>query len=154
MDVEAELRRVAKLLETEIHVAGSSKRAVERRLEVAAGYLTKVVKGGIEFRLRHILEVAEVTGFDVAEFFHKAFPRAPEAPAGSRGAPLGSLAEADLEARIDRAVARHLAPVLAQLAEIRQALAAPRATGEPRAAGEPSDEAAAEDEPDAARRLG
>jgi hypothetical protein len=32
MDIDSEIRRVAKLLETEIHVAGSSKRAVEKKL--------------------------------------------------------------------------------------------------------------------------
>jgi hypothetical protein len=134
MDVEAELRRVAKLLETEIHVAGSSKRAVERKLNVAAGYLTKVVKGGIEFRLRHILEVAEVTGFDVAEFFRKAFPLEPGTEAG--GGP-AAWNEDELEARIDRAVARHVAPLLAELAEIRRGLATPETEPERRSGADP-----------------
>src|SRR5262245_49803352 len=112
MDVEAELRRVARLLETEIQVAGSSKRAVERRLEVAPGYLTKLIKGAIEFRLRHVLEIAEVTGFDVAEFFHKAFPPAPGAePAAERAAGAPPAADLEPELRIERAVARRLEPV-------------------------------------------
>lgn len=132
MDIEAELRRVARLLETEIQVAGSSKRAVERRLEVAPGYLTKVIKGGIEFRLRHVLEVAEATGFDVAEFFHKAFPLPPGAAAAGEGAPPAISAagatgaspapEGELERRVERAVARRLEPLLAELAELRRAL--------------------------------
>jgi hypothetical protein len=112
MDVEAEIRRVAKLLETEIHVAGSSKRSVEKKLEVGAGYLTKVIKGGLELRLRHILEVAEATGFDVAEFFHKAFPRKP----GADARPL-PVTEEELDERIERTVTRQVRPIEARLLE-------------------------------------
>ena len=124
MDIEAEIRRVAKLLETEIHVAGSSKRAVEKKLDVAAGYLTKVVKGGIEFRLRHILAVAEVTGFDVAEFFHKAFPRKPGASGEARTL---QISDDELVEKIDRALARQLRPIQARLAALESPPASPPA---------------------------
>jgi hypothetical protein len=121
MDVEAEIRRVAKLLETEIHVAGSSKRSVEKKLEVGAGYLTKVIKGGLELRVRHILEVAEATGFDVAEFFHKAFPRKPGAEGGTLSLPIS---EEELTEKVERAVARQVRPIEARLKAIQEALPA------------------------------
>lgn len=122
MDIDAEIRRVAKLLETEIHVAGSSKRAVEKKLGVAAGYLTKVVKGGLELRLRHVLEVAEATGFDVAEFFQKAFPPKTAATSGRREAGVSPGEIAEMEERLRES----MNGIRSQLAEIRQTQLAER----------------------------
>lgn len=137
MDVEAEIRRVAKLLETEIHVAGSSKRAIEKKLDVGAGYLTKVIKGGLELRLRHILEVSEATGFDVAEFFHKAFPLKPGVEADARPQPVSeeelTRQLRPMEARLLQAIreGQSTAPPPAEAAPDRRDAAAAHASAGP-----------------------
>jgi hypothetical protein len=77
MEIESEIRRVARLLEIEIRLANTSKRAIEKKLGWAPGYLTKVIKGGLELRVRHVLAVASAAGFSVGEFFAKTFPSAP-----------------------------------------------------------------------------
>jgi hypothetical protein len=103
---------------------------------VAAGYLTKVVKGGLELRLRHVLEVAEATGFDVAEFFQKAFPPKTAATSGQREPSVGLEEMAEMEARIRKRIKGAQSQLAEQLAEIRQTQLAERnpALPEPKAA--------------------
>lgn len=105
MDIEAEIRRVARQLEIEICVAGFSKRTVERKLGWGSGTLTKVVKGDLELRLRHILAVAQVTGLDVTEFFQKTFPRRIDPEKAETAA---ELTVKPLEPVVDRTLAHHL----------------------------------------------
>jgi hypothetical protein len=71
---DPEVRRMSALLKTAIQLSGASNRDVERRLGLSAGYLSRLFSGGIEFKVKHVLDVSEVIELDPAEFFHLALP--------------------------------------------------------------------------------
>lgn len=72
---EAEVARVAELLKTAIRMSGASNREIERRLGLSAGYLSRLFSGGIELKVKHVLDISEVIQLDAGEFFALVFPR-------------------------------------------------------------------------------
>jgi transcriptional regulator with XRE-family HTH domain len=81
--VDAEIRRLATLLEAVLRYRGPSgglrvgARAIERQLGWSAGTLSRVLQGKIELRVRHVLDLLEVLGMSAEDFFELAYqPRA------------------------------------------------------------------------------
>ncbi len=72
---DAEIARIAELLKTAIRLSGASNREVERRLGLSAGYLSRLFSGGIELKVKHVLDIGEVIELDAGEFFQLVFPR-------------------------------------------------------------------------------
>lgn len=79
--VDSEIRRLADLLEAVLRYRGGAEntglrvgaRAIERKLGWSAGTLSRVLKGKIEFRVRHVLDVLEVLRIPPQDFFELAY---------------------------------------------------------------------------------
>ncbi len=76
-----EIVRIAAALRTAIRLSGISHRQVERELGLSTGYLTRILAGQVELRVRHVLDVCRVIGLPPDRFFGALFPQqdAPEA---------------------------------------------------------------------------
>jgi len=82
-NVESEIRRLADLLEAVLRYRGGAEntglrvgaRAIERKLGWSAGTLSRVLKGKIEFKIRHVLDVLEVLRISPLDFFELAYGR-------------------------------------------------------------------------------
>ncbi len=77
VEVAAEVGRVTAALRTAIRLSGVSHREIERRLFLSTGYLTRILKGEVELRVRHVLEVLRIIGFPVGNFLGALFPATP-----------------------------------------------------------------------------
>lgn len=79
--IQEEIARIAAALRTAIRLSGTSHRHVERELGLSTGYLTRILAGQVELRVRHVLEVCRVIGLPPDRFFAALFPHqaAPEA---------------------------------------------------------------------------
>ena len=104
--VDTEIRRLASLLESVLRYHGGQSgglrvgaRALERQLDWAAGSLSKILKGKVEFRFRHLFDVLEALGVPPEDFFELAYQKPAPASSvqdlmgflesrGRRGAPL------------------------------------------------------------------
>lgn len=75
--VAVEVRRVAAALRTAIRLSGVSHRHVERSLYMSTGYLTRILGGEVELRVRHVLQICEVIDFPVGNFLGALFPAEP-----------------------------------------------------------------------------
>src|SRR5262245_8221922 len=89
--VQVEVERVAAALRTAIRLSGVSARHIERTLHMSTGYLTRILAGQVELRMRHVLDVCRVIGLPAGSFFTALFPASPP--------------DAAAEARLPRALA-------------------------------------------------
>ena len=71
---DAEVARISELLKTAIRMSGASNREIERRLGLSGGYLSRLFSGGIELKVKHILDISEVIQLDPGEFLQIVFP--------------------------------------------------------------------------------
>ncbi len=71
---DAEVARIAELLKMAIRMSGASNREIERRLGLSGGYLSRLFAGGIELKVKHILDISDVIQLDPGEFLQIAFP--------------------------------------------------------------------------------
>ncbi len=69
-----EIARIAAALRTAIRLSGISHRQVERELGLSTGYLTRILAGQVELRVRHVLDVCRVIGLPPDRFFGAMFP--------------------------------------------------------------------------------
>lgn len=69
-----EIARIAAALRTAIRLSGISHRQVERELGLSTGYLTRILAGQVELRVRHVLDVCRVIGLPPDRFFGALFP--------------------------------------------------------------------------------
>jgi transcriptional regulator with XRE-family HTH domain len=69
-----EIVRIAAALRTAIRLSGISHRQVERELGLSTGYLTRILAGQVELRVRHVLDVCRVIGLSPDRFFGALFP--------------------------------------------------------------------------------
>ncbi len=67
--------QVAKALAAAVRTAGRSRLSLERQLDLSSGYLSKILGGTVELRMRHVLMILDALEVDPAEFFRTAFPR-------------------------------------------------------------------------------
>lgn len=71
---DAEVARISELLKMAIRMSGASNREIERRLGLSGGYLSRLFSGGIELKVKHILDISDVIQLDPGEFLQIAFP--------------------------------------------------------------------------------
>src|SRR6185436_5910476 len=71
---EDEVVRLTNLLSAAVKFSEITQREVERKLGLSSGSLSRLFSGGIELKVKHILDVCEVIGFPPARFFHAAYP--------------------------------------------------------------------------------
>jgi transcriptional regulator with XRE-family HTH domain len=71
---EDEVVRLTNLLSAAVKFSDVTQREVERKLGLSSGSLSRLFSGGIELKVKHILDVCEVIGFPASRFFHAAYP--------------------------------------------------------------------------------
>jgi transcriptional regulator with XRE-family HTH domain len=75
---EDEVVRLTNLLSATVKFSNITQREVERKLGLSSGSLSRLFSGGIELKIKHILDICEVIGFSPARFFHAAYPHREE----------------------------------------------------------------------------
>jgi len=133
--VEAEIDRLKSLLQTVLRHRGPGQglrvgaRALERQLGWAAGTLSRVLQGKIEFRFRHLFDVLEAIGIPPEDFFELAYPKPSRSGGGAaqellellesrgrhgppqRGRPEAAITDDELDRRILAALLRLKVPL-------------------------------------------
>jgi len=77
-----EVVRIAEALSTAIRLSRVSYRQIERSLGLSSGYLTRILKGQVELRMNHVLNVCEVIGLPPGSFFSALYPAGGSHPIG------------------------------------------------------------------------
>ena len=80
---ESEVKRLTGLLGSAIKFSGWTQREIEKHHGWSSGSLSRLLSGGIELKLKHVLDVCEVIGFPPERFFHAAYPKADGGDAGA-----------------------------------------------------------------------
>ena len=75
---EDEVVRLTNLLSAAVKFSNVTQREVERKLGLSSGSLSRLFSGGIELKLKHVLDVCEVIGFPPSRFFRAAYPQRDE----------------------------------------------------------------------------
>ncbi|HVG06782.1 MAG TPA: hypothetical protein VNM67_03690 [Thermoanaerobaculia bacterium] len=75
---EDEVVRLTNLLSAAVKFSNITQREVERKLSLSSGSLSRLFSGGIELKIKHILDVCEVIGFAPSRFFRAAYPQRDE----------------------------------------------------------------------------
>src|SRR5215211_3694778 len=88
---EAEVVRLTNLLASAIKFSGWKQRDIEKSLGLSSGSMSRLLSGGIELKIKHVLEICEVIGFPPSRFFHASYPAAEDG--GSDAARLQRLLE-------------------------------------------------------------
>lgn len=70
-----EVVRLTNLLSATVKFSNITQREVERKLGLSSGSLSRLFSGGIELKVKHILDICEVIGFPPSRFFHAAYPQ-------------------------------------------------------------------------------
>lgn len=136
IDNGPEVVRLTQLLAAAVKFSNTTQREIERKLGLSSGSLSRLFSGGIELKLKHVLDICEVIGFPPSRFFAAAFPHADERPESERlqrlleqlhpdacatsslapAAPAAGPSTADLERTVQRLVHEALAGTFARLA--------------------------------------
>lgn len=69
-----EVIRLTNLLAAAIKFSNVTQREVERKLGLSSGSLSRLFSGGIELKVKHILDICGVIGFPPERFFQAAYP--------------------------------------------------------------------------------
>lgn len=77
---------MAEALQTALRYKDGTRQKLERELGYSRGYISKILNGTVEMRVRHIFEILGALGIEPWEFFQLAYP----APAGAKGKKVGS----------------------------------------------------------------
>ena len=75
---EDEVVRLTNLLSAAVKFSNVTQREVERKLGLSSGSLSRLFSGGIELKVKHVLDVCEVIGFPPSRFFRAAYPQRDE----------------------------------------------------------------------------
>jgi transcriptional regulator with XRE-family HTH domain len=75
---EAEVTRLTNLLTSAIRFSGWKQRDIEKALGMSSGSMSRLLSGGIELKIKHVLEICSVIGFPPSRFFHASYPTAEE----------------------------------------------------------------------------
>lgn len=78
--IDAELRRLVGVLEELMVSSRRSQRDLERELDLGNGYLSHLFKGRRELKVKHILMLGRVLGFDLLSFAERAYRRRGRTP--------------------------------------------------------------------------
>lgn len=101
MPAEDDVQRVLSLLKRAIRSSGMSQKEVDRKIGVKPGYLSQVMIGRLDLKVKHLLRALEAIDVDPAGFFNLAFPDDRQATA--RGGDLLSLLPSSVTASEGRA---------------------------------------------------
>ena len=71
---EKEVARLRELLRRATRVAGVSNKEIEAKLNMSSGSLSRLFAGGIELKMKHVLDILRQIGMTPAEFFRLVFP--------------------------------------------------------------------------------
>jgi hypothetical protein len=74
---DEEVARFAEFLSTLIRSSGRTRQGVEQHLGMSSGYLSKILSGVVELRMRHVLMVLEAVGLQPADVFPQAYQPTP-----------------------------------------------------------------------------
>lgn len=75
---EDEVVRLTNLLAAAVKFSNTTQREVERKLGLSSGSLSRLFSGGIELKVKHILDVCQVIGFSPSRFWYAAYPQREE----------------------------------------------------------------------------
>ena len=73
---EAEVTRLTNLLASAIKFSGWKQRDIEKALGWSSGSMSRLLSGGIELKIKHVVEIGAVIGFPPSRFFHASYPTA------------------------------------------------------------------------------
>lgn len=73
MNTQAEVQRIVRLLEAAFRVSKVPLRAFERKIGMGSGTLSRIFRGEIELKLRHVFDVLSGLGIPAEEFFALAY---------------------------------------------------------------------------------
>jgi transcriptional regulator with XRE-family HTH domain len=71
---KAEGARITAMLQSAIRLSNLTYRDVERELGWSVGTITRLMRGGLEFKLKHLLSILRVIHFPPARLFAVAYP--------------------------------------------------------------------------------
>lgn len=77
-NTESEVARLRELLRQAIRVSNVTNREIERRLGMSQGSLSRLLAGGIELKVQHILDILAILGLHPGTFFEVAYPDSPK----------------------------------------------------------------------------
>lgn len=100
-----EEQRLAELLRLKILGSGHTQREVERRLHWGKGYISQLLRGSFDLKVKHVYAILEVIGLSPEAFFGELYRLVPaeggvEAARGAAGRhrPAGTMGPEELEA--------------------------------------------------------
>jgi transcriptional regulator with XRE-family HTH domain len=74
--MEDEVRRATKLLETVMQATGMTRKDLDQKLGAGPGYVSQVLTGRMELKLRHILAILRALEIEPSLFFQTLYPEA------------------------------------------------------------------------------
>src|SRR4029079_5435269 len=74
MTIDEEVRRATKLLETVMQAAGLTRKDLDQKLGAGPGYVSQVLTGGMELKLRHVLAILRALDVEPSVFFQTLYP--------------------------------------------------------------------------------
>ncbi len=115
---DEQVTQLTKLLSMVARTVGKPRQHLEWELGLSPGYLSKILNGNVELRVKHVLMITEALGMTPADFFRLANPRPTartpsqllEAVRAAIAQPAGTESEgaADFDARVQRSILRLL----------------------------------------------
>jgi transcriptional regulator with XRE-family HTH domain len=74
MELDDEVRRATKLLETVMQAAGLTRKDLDQRLGAGPGYVSQVLTGRMELKFRHVLGILHALEVAPSVFFQTLYP--------------------------------------------------------------------------------
>ncbi len=74
MTIDDEVRRATKLLETVMQAAGLTRKDLDQKLGAGPGYVSQVLTGRMELKLRHVLAILRALEVEPSVFFQTLYP--------------------------------------------------------------------------------
>ena len=74
MTIDDEVRRATKLLETVMQAAGLTRKDLDQKLGAGPGYVSQVLTGRMELKLRHIIAILRALEVEPTIFFQTLYP--------------------------------------------------------------------------------
>src|SRR6266545_4264710 len=71
---DEEISRLAHVLATGVRLSSHTRQALEQQMGLSSGYLSKILGGSVELRVRHVLMLAEALGVETADLFRLSWP--------------------------------------------------------------------------------
>jgi transcriptional regulator with XRE-family HTH domain len=84
-DIDREVERMRSLLRTLARVRGLTNCDLERRAGYSVSLLSRLFRGKVELKVRHVLQVCQALGIRPEEFFQLVYPRRSDTTGGGAG---------------------------------------------------------------------